>query len=40
VLEYAWNFAEAGNFPGGWVFPLCFVPGVLNMLAWLLRRLM
>jgi hypothetical protein len=37
---YAWNFATAGNFPGGWVFPLCFVPGALNVLASLLRRWM
>lgn len=35
---YAWNFATVGAFPGGWVFPLCFLPGVLQIVAWLLRR--
>jgi hypothetical protein len=35
---YALNYAAAGNFPGGWVFPLCFVPGVLMVVAGLLRR--
>ena len=33
---YAWNFANAGAFPGGWVLPLCFLPGVLQLVAWLL----
>ena len=33
---YAWNFANSGVFPGGWVFPLCFFPGVLQLVAWLL----
>ena len=35
---YAWNFADAGILPGGWVFPLGFLPGVLQVIAWLLRR--
>jgi hypothetical protein len=35
---YGWNLANAGAFPGGWVFPLCFLPGVLEVIAWLLRR--
>ena len=35
---YMWNFADVGRFPGGWVFPLCFVPGVLLVLAWLPLR--
>ena len=35
---YAWNLADAGRFPGGWVFPLCFLPGVLQVVAWILRR--
>lgn len=35
---YAWNFSEVGQFPGGFVFPLCFVPGALNITAWLLRK--
>jgi hypothetical protein len=35
---YALNYAAAGNFPEGWVFPLCFVPGVLMVIAGLLKR--
>ena len=35
---YALEFAANGHAPSGWFFPLCFVPGVLNVLAWLLRR--
>ena len=30
---YMMNFEKAGNFPNGWVFPVCFVPGVLALLA-------
>lgn len=35
---YALNYAAAGRFPGGWVFPLCFVPGTLCVLGWLMQR--
>ena len=35
---YIWNFAEGGRFPAGWVFPLCFVPGVLMVVVWLRRQ--
>jgi hypothetical protein len=35
---YALNYAESGAFPSGWAFPLCFVPGVLAVVAWLMRR--
>jgi hypothetical protein len=35
---YALEFAANGHAPGGWAFPLCFVPGVLDILASLLRR--
>lgn len=35
---YLLNYSTFGQFPGGWVFPLCFVPGVLLVLAALLRR--
>jgi len=31
---YLINFAASGNWPGGWVFPLCFVPGVLALVSW------
>jgi hypothetical protein len=34
---YAWNLADAGTLPAGWVLPLCFLPGVLQLIAWLLR---
>ncbi len=34
VAFYALNLAAAGKFPGGWVFPLCFVPGVLGLVCW------
>jgi hypothetical protein len=35
---YALNFAASGRLPGGWVFPLCFVPGVLGMICWMVSR--
>ena len=35
---YAVEFAANGHAPGGWVFPLCFFPGVLNLLARRFRR--
>ena len=38
VAFYAWNFAASGNFPGGWVFPLCFLPGAFQLTAWFVRR--
>jgi hypothetical protein len=34
---YVWNLAGTGDFPGGWVFPLCFLPGALQIIAWILR---
>lgn len=36
---FATNFAISGQFPGGWVFPLCFVPGVLALTSWAVTRL-
>jgi hypothetical protein len=36
---YALEFAANGRAPAGWLFPLCFVPGLLGLLTWLLRRL-
>ena len=38
VAFYVWNFAASGSFPGGWVFPLCFLPGMLQLSAWFARR--
>ena len=31
---YVINYAANGNFPGGWVFPLCYVPGLLSLFCW------
>ena len=31
---YGLNFAASGRFPGGWVFPLCFLPGILALVCW------
>ena len=31
---YGINLAASGRLPGGWVFPLCFVPGVLSLAYW------
>jgi hypothetical protein len=36
---YGLNYAASGRFPGGWVFPLFFVPGILAFTAGLLARL-
>jgi hypothetical protein len=39
VAFYGWTFASTGKLLGGPVFPLCFAPGVLCLLAvWLRRR--
>lgn len=35
---YLINFTVSGQLPGGWVFPLCFVPGILALVCWLSRR--
>ncbi len=35
---YLVEFAISGSLPGGWVFPLCFVPGVLALVSWTLSR--
>ena len=37
AMFYLLNYSEAGNFPGGWVFPLCFVPGLLAIVAGVMR---
>lgn len=34
VAFYGLNFAASDRFPGGRVFPLCFVPGVLALACW------
>jgi hypothetical protein len=35
---YLLNYLQVERFPGGPVFPLCFLPGVLAVIAWLMRR--
>lgn len=34
---YVVNFQNAGRLPGGWVFPLFFLPGLAELAAYLLR---
>jgi len=31
---YGLNFADSGRFPGGWVFTLCYLPGILEIAFW------
>ena len=31
---YGLNFAASGKLPGGWVLPLCYLPGVLALVCW------
>jgi hypothetical protein len=35
---YLINHSVSGRFPGGWVFPLFFVPGILILLSWAIDR--
>ena len=35
---HAVNYAASGRFPGGWVFPLFFVPGLLAIVSWTLGK--
>ena len=35
---YAVNYAASGRFPGGWVFPLFFLPGLLAIVSWVVER--
>ena len=37
-LFYGLEFVANGHAPGGWVFPLCFAPGVLGVIAWIVRH--
>jgi len=34
ILFYLINFIGSAKFPGGWVFPLMFVPGILYLICW------
>ena len=35
---YSINFGASGRLPGGSVFPLCFVPGIVALVCWCKRR--
>lgn len=35
---YTLNYSESGRFPGGWVFPLLYLTGVLLLYSYYLRR--
>lgn len=35
---YIWNFSRTGMLAGGPVFPLCFVPGALLVVGWMMRK--
>lgn len=37
ALFYGLNFVQSGQLPGGWVFPLSFLPGLLAVIAGLMR---
>jgi hypothetical protein len=34
IAFYSINIAASGRLPGGPVFPLCFVPGILALVCW------
>ena len=35
---YAINYMSSGDLPGGWVLPVCFLPGVLALVSWAVER--
>ncbi len=38
MVFYVINFAVSGKLPSGWVFPLCFMPGILALTCWRLTK--
>ncbi len=38
AVFYAIDYASSRDLPGGWVFPLCFAPGLLAWAAWAVGR--
>lgn len=38
TLFYLWNYHLSGKFPGGFAFPLFFVPGILFLASWLIEK--
>ncbi len=39
TLFYSMNYALSGKFPGGWIFPLFFLPGFLSIACCLVERI-
>jgi hypothetical protein len=35
---YAINYMSSGELPGGWVLPVCFLPGVLSLVSWAVEK--
>ena len=35
---YVIEYASSGEWPGGWVLPLCFLPGILAWTSWSLEK--
>ena len=35
---YAINYVSSGKWPGGWVLPVCFLPGVLALASWAVEK--
>jgi hypothetical protein len=35
---YAIEYLSSGDLPGGWVLPVCFLPGVLAMASWVVEK--
>jgi hypothetical protein len=38
ILFYVINFIGSGKFPGGWVFQILFVPGILFLICWFVTK--
>ena len=38
AIFYAVEFINSGSFPGGWVLPLFFLPGLCSITCWMVER--
>ena len=38
TLFYTANIAVSGKLPGGWAFPILFIPGLFSIVCWLIDR--
>lgn len=34
ILFYSINFIGSGKFPGGWIFPILYISGILFLICW------